>query len=487
MNIDRNIFGPRLFLGIMVFGFFLLAGSADCSAECGSVAVQPQPILANQTCPVCGMCPARYPEWQAQVIFRDGSGAAFDGCRDLFHFYLDPAAYAPGQSREEIASVLVHDFASGIWIDGRQAHFVVASGKLGPMGKEIIPFADEREAQRFISDHGGYLVRFAEVDAKALARLEANGRSGHAHHHGGREPIGVMGGHVHGAGDWMVSYRYMHMAMDGNRRGRDRLSSGAVLQDFPVAPLSMTMDMHMFGLMYAPTDALTLMAMVPYLDKEMDLLTRTGIHFTTASDGLGDVQISALYALLDSAGHKIHLNVGVGLPTGDIDQRDDTPAGPHQKLPYPMQLGSGTWDLMPGVTYSGQAGSWSWGGQLLATIRLGKNANDYTLGDRLNLAGWIGHQLGPSGNMTLRLDGQRWGKIDGADPDLNPLLVPTADPNRLGGTRLDLLAGFDYLFQEGSLAGHRFGIEGGIPIFQDLNGPQLETDWLLALGWELMW
>ena len=35
------------------------------------------------------------------------------------------------------------------------------------------------------------------------------------------------------------------------------------------APTSMSMNMHMFGGMYAPTDNLTFMLMTSYLEKEM--------------------------------------------------------------------------------------------------------------------------------------------------------------------------------------------------------------------------
>jgi len=39
------------------------------------------------------------------------------------------------------------------------------------------------------------------------------------------------------------------------------------------------------------------------------------------------------------------------------------------RLPYPMQIGSGTFDLYPGLTYTGQRDQAGWGGQVLATIR----------------------------------------------------------------------------------------------------------------------
>ena len=125
----------------------------------------------------------------------------------------------------------------------------------------------------------------------------------------------------------MFSYRYRFMDMDGNRDGTDNLSDTEVLQQFSVTPVRMTMQMHALGVMYAPTDDLTLMAMVPYVFKEMDHVTRRGVHFTTHSEGFGDIKLTALYQVLNQSRQRIHLNIGMSFPTGSIEERDNTPAG----------------------------------------------------------------------------------------------------------------------------------------------------------------
>lgn len=150
--------------------------------------------------------------------------------------------------------------------------------------------------------------------------------------------------------------------------------------------------------------------------------------------------------------------------------------GPDVKLPYPMQLGSGTWDLIPGVTYRGSHGQWIWGGQALGVIRLGENDEDYSLGNRYNASAWLTRLLASGLSGSARLSWNWWGDIDGADPELNPSLVPTADPGLRAGSRVDGLLGLNFLHGGLSLAA-----EGGIPVYQDLDGPQLETDWVLSL------
>ncbi|MCH7493813.1 hypothetical protein IIA16_03775 [bacterium] len=120
----------------------------------------------------------------------------------------------------------------------------------------------------------------------------------------------------------------------------------------------------------------------------MDHLTRTGVNFKTDSEGFGDLRLIGGYDIYRSGGHTIALSAGLSFPTGSTDERDDTPAGPNQLLPYPMQNGSGTFDLLPGVTYTGRSEDWSWGGQFNAMVRLGENDDNYTLGNVYSASVW---------------------------------------------------------------------------------------------------
>lgn len=293
-------------------------------------------------------------------------------------------------------------------------------------------------------------------------------------------PIGVMADHVHKRGEWMLSYRYMNMKMEGNRQGADRLTTDEVLAIFPVAPLKMSMDMHMVGAMYAPSDQVTLMAMVPFVDLSMDHVTRMGAAFTTDASGMGDLSMGALWSWLDDEGHRLHGNFSLIAPSGSIDRRGDTPVMANAPLPYPMQLGSGSWSSHLGATYFGQSESWSWGGQALWLHRLNDNDRDYRLGDQINATAWLARAFHRSISASGRLRYRDEGSIEGADPALNPNMVPTADPSRRGGEWLLAAAGMNVLFK----SGHRLGLEIEVPLNQHLKGPQLETDLALQIGWQ---
>ncbi len=288
----------------------------------------------------------------------------------------------------------------------------------------------------------------------------------------------------------MLSYRFMRMSMEGSRNGTTSLEDQEVVSaggefGYMVTPVRMPMDMHMVGLMFAPSDRVTLVAMGHYLSSSMDHLTRAGGSFATESGGIGDTKLNALVGLLDGA-VKIHLDAGVSLPTGSIDERDVTPAsmGNEVRLPYPMQVGSGTFDLESGVTLHDESDGGAWGLQARGTVRLGENDNEYTLGNRFLATGWLQYRLFDPLSASVRVEAQRWGNVEGADPALNPGMIYTADPNLRAGTRIDVPLGFNWYFVDGPLFDHRLAVEISLPVYQDLDGPQLETDWVLTVGWQ---
>ena len=299
-------------------------------------------------------------------------------------------------------------------------------------------------------------------------------------------PLGVIGDHLHKKGEFMLSYRYMRMEMEGSRIGTRRVSArdivGSMSQpgQFIVVPTSMSMDMHMLGGMYGLSDSVTLMGMASYVSNSMNHLIRNGREFTTESEGLGDTKISALVRLLDDGRHKAHWKIGLSLPTGSTTERDDTPAMANAFLPYPMQIGSGTYDLLPAITYTGRSNTLTWGAQFSAVIRTGDNDEGYTLSDQLGATTWLAKDLSDHFSVSIRLSHQDKDSIDGRNSVLNPRMVQTANPALQAGKRTDLTLGANYLFKNES----RLALEYGRPVQQDLVGPQLEVDSAFTLGWQ---
>ncbi len=318
-------------------------------------------------------------------------------------------------------------------------------------------------------------------------------------------PIGMMGDHTHEAGEVMFSYRLMHMFMEGNRYGNNRITNDEVTRPmrpvpsgYLVAPESMRMWMHMFGFMYGWNDTVTFTAMVPYLNNSMNHVMRNGRKFTTRSEGLGDLRFGSLWRLwaveAPSIGaHRFHFNLSLSVPTGSIEPTDQTPMG-NIRLPYPMHLGSGTVDFYPGITYGGEMGHASWGIQAIGTLRAGRNSNDFSKGDAyvINVHGAY-EVIENTLSSSVRLSWNHWEAYDGMDPAIrtnHPMnrmrIVQTAFPDLLGGQRLDILFGVNALLPDFMGLENRLAVEGGFPIYQYLDG-QLETDSVVTFGWQAVY
>lgn len=150
----------------------LLLGLAVATA--GAQTVGPPRPGPRDLCPVCGMLIAKYPNWTATVVYRDGHAHHFDGARDLFKYMTDVQKYAPGHRRQDIAAIFVTDFYDLRRIDARHAWYVVGSDVYGPMGHELIPLASADDAREFMQEHHGRsILRFDEVTPEVVAAVEA--------------------------------------------------------------------------------------------------------------------------------------------------------------------------------------------------------------------------------------------------------------------------------------------------------------------------
>ncbi len=114
-------------------------------------------VTPKSRCAVCGMFVAKYKNWLTGIQLADGTEKYFDGVKDMMAFYFSPEKYGVS-GRDQIKKIQVRDYYTMQWIDGRKAFYVVGSDVMGPMGKELIPFASRDAAETFLKDHKGHKV-----------------------------------------------------------------------------------------------------------------------------------------------------------------------------------------------------------------------------------------------------------------------------------------------------------------------------------------
>jgi nitrous oxide reductase accessory protein NosL len=153
--------------GIALLILFLAASSAISGDR------EPVKPSHKDKCPVCGMFVAKYPDFLAEILFKDGSYSVFDGAKDMFKYYFNLKKYNPAKKLSDIDSIYVTDYYSLNFVDGFKAIYVTGSNVYGPMGKELIPFEKEADAKEFMSDHAGkFLLKFKGVTADLTKELD---------------------------------------------------------------------------------------------------------------------------------------------------------------------------------------------------------------------------------------------------------------------------------------------------------------------------
>lgn len=288
-------------------------------------------------------------------------------------------------------------------------------------------------------------------------------------------PISVMGDHVHKKGEFMWSYRYMSMSMDGVLNATSDISYETYNSETSYMSYldSMTMTMHMLGGMYAQSDKLTWMLMLPYLNNDMVVKAKMGGALSSMnSAGIGDLKFSGLYSVLDEVSVKAHFNFGVSLPTGAIDATSGS-----MTVGYPMQLGSGTFDIRPSFTLIRFFNHVSFGSQFNATIRTGENDQGYRLGNLFNHKVWFSRSFDRF-SLSSSLIYDQVLEITGEHSGIMSVMNAAQDAVNSGYSQLTATIGVNV-----SLAnGYRVAAEYLLPVYQDVTGYQMNKSGSVVFG-----
>ncbi|MFN3868934.1 MAG: transporter [Hyphomicrobiaceae bacterium] len=321
-------------------------------------------------------------------------------------------------------------------------------------------------------------------------------------------PAGVMLDHMHKAGEFMVGYRYGYSrqsgeTLRGTRTATDDeiVDNGCGSHDCSMKQSGMRMHMHMLDIMYAPTDWLTLMVMPMWMSMSMDMAELSGGHggghgghggghgghgghgggaHGHGTEGFGDTILGVLVKITDGPGYTVHAGVMLSAPTGSVGEKDASGAFTH----YMMQLGSGTWDFMPSVTYSGRDDRLSWGVQVSGVVRLeDDNESGYRLGDVFQATAWTSYRFVDWLSGSVRLIHTQQGQIEGHYNGAHNHSSPPDLQYNYGGLFWDVGVGINAVVPSGPLKGHRLGVEWLQPLSDDTNGYQQERDGTLWVNW----
>ncbi|HER62410.1 MAG TPA: hypothetical protein ENO11_00325 [Desulfobacteraceae bacterium] len=115
----------------------------------------------TDTCVVCGMYPAKYPQHNCQIWAMDGGTLHFCSTQCMVNFNADPAKFIKEPVQAKMAWVTL--YSDGMYESAYGAYYVVGSKVDGPMGREAIPFKFKKNAEEFVGVNGGKIVSFPQL------------------------------------------------------------------------------------------------------------------------------------------------------------------------------------------------------------------------------------------------------------------------------------------------------------------------------------
>lgn len=211
--------------------------------------------------------------------------------------------------------------------------------------------------------------------------------------------------------------------------------------------------------------------MIPWLDKDLRT-TSSGERITRETSGIGDIPLLAKYRVFteDYPGGTSRLSVigGLEVPSGETGDSDS-----HGKLPRNLQTGSGSWDPIAGFAYTQQSLDEEW--DLNLTYQFNTEMHNFEFGDVLKYTLAYQHRILPLElpeeglytqlNVVLEANGEWSQKNENTSGSID----------NSGGHLLFLSPGLQIAARE-----YVAEVSVQLPVFQDLNGDQTETDYVVV-------
>jgi hypothetical protein len=232
---------------------------------------------------------------------------------------------------------------------------------------------------------------------------------------------------------------------------------------------STTNKTTVLGFDYASQSAWGISAELPYIDRNHETIA-SGDTDVSGSDksGFGDIRALGRYQFTFNKNQKLSLLLGFKLPTGGFKQVFSSGPQAGELLDRGLQLGSGTTDLLTGLSFTAPINDRA---SVFASALLDRPLDErdefspstsigLNVGMKFSVTDWFTPQL----QLNSRFDGREHGAM--------------ADYDNSGGTFVFLSPGAVITFSQRSSAYALFQL----PIYQYVNGLQLEPKWLVSAG-----
>lgn len=255
------------------------------------------------------------------------------------------------------------------------------------------------------------------------------------------------------AEEWIFRQQFIYGRAEGTGREREDLTSLSVLA-------------------YGLTPDLTVFGVVPLTTRELDGADGSDRE----AEGLGDIRAFGRYTVYkdDFKGGTFRIApfAGLELPTGENEERDE-----QGLLPPALQTGSGSWDLFGGIVATYGTTDFQADGQV--SYQDNRKADGVEAGDIWRADASLQYRLAPE-KVSAGTSGFLYGVLETNLVHQGKIRISGLSDPDTGGTKLFVAPGLQY-------AAKRWIAEAAvqIPVVQNLNGANLEQDYIIRTGFRI--
>jgi len=199
--------------------------------------------------------------------------------------------------------------------------------------------------------------------------------------------VGITGERALPRATLQLNYRFSRMGAQGLKFGPDPFPELDALDLYTYVPLDKTVDVHTVGLGFWVTDELTLVASGGWISKSRTAANED-VFFMNETSWVSDLEVDALWQVYGLGAWRAYVQLGVIALLGSVEERGDFPDASNVQLPYDMQIGTGSWSLVPAIGGQVMNEGGSVGGLIRGIFPLMHNDRDYRAGVKADLRLW---------------------------------------------------------------------------------------------------
>ncbi len=313
---------------------------------------------------------------------------------------------------------------------------------------------------------------------------------------------------------FFLGYKYSYDQLPTLYQKNTKVNSSSLLLPngkYASAPEKLITHFHNIEIVYAIRYYLGIHLHIPFFLRKYDSsiteqVSSDPTSYTLENNGITDVELVFSVPILEilkesldpsfkkkAKEHHATVFLGIQFPSGTLNRSANITgiSTSTNRLPYLLQLSSGTYDLILGAYYFYHNYKFTVGLQNTNKIRLHKNIYNYQRGHEVTLSAWLSYLIHSYVSASFRFKYKKDFPILGVDSNIpttnssNINLNPLFETSSYGSDQIDVIFGINFYVGKWLALEHKIALEFGVPVYHRVNGTQIRSNFYFTLNWNI--